>query len=62
MKQARRPNQKMHRARPTLQSDAGKEENDEEKAAYVEFIWRLLNHMRLDSLKRMLEAAMKEIE
>ena len=48
----------MHRARPMPQND----ENGEEKAAYVEFISRLLDHMQLDSLKRMLEAALKEIE
>jgi hypothetical protein len=62
MKQARRPNQQMHRARPMPQNDAGNDENGEEKAAYVEFISRLLDHMQLDSLKRMLEAALKEIE
>ena len=46
-----------HRARPA----PAELENEEEKIEYIEFINKLMYRMRLDSVKRMLEAALKEV-
>lgn len=62
MTQSRRANVPMHSARPTtaaVKPEAPAEE--EEKIEYIEFINKLMHRMRLDSVKRMLEAALKEI-
>ena len=61
MNQARRPNIQQHRARPAA-AQAQQEENEEEKIEYIEFINRLMHRMRMDSIKRMLEAALTEVK
>ena len=58
MRHSRRPNIAQHRARP---APAQQPENEEEKIEYIEFINKLMYRMRLDSVKRMLEAALKEV-
>ena len=58
MTTTRRPNIPQHSARPAQKA----EEQSEEMMAYIEFINMLMHRMRLDSLKRMLEAALKEID
>ena len=57
MRHSRRPNMAHHRARPA----PAEPENEEEKIEYIEFINKLMYRMRMDSIKRMLDAAMKEV-
>ena len=57
MRHSRRPNMAHHRARPTT----AQPENEKEKIEYIEFINKLMYRMRMDSIKRMLDAAMKEV-
>lgn len=59
MKSARTAHKTMHRARPAAE---GEKENEEVKIAYVEFIDKLMRQMRMDSIERMLEAALRETE
>ena len=58
MRHSRRPNITYHCARP---APAQQPENEEEKIEYIEFINKLMYRMRLDSVKKMLEAALKEV-
>lgn len=57
MRHSRRPTITHHRARPA----PAESENEEEKIEYIEFINKLMYRMRIDSIKRMLDAAMKEV-
>ena len=61
MTHSRRANVPMHSARPTPAAKPEVPAEDEEKIEYIEFINRLMHRMRLDSVKRMLEAALKEV-
>ena len=61
MTQSRRANVPMHSARPAPAVKPEVPAEDEEKIEYIEFINRLMHRMRLDSVKRMLEAALKEV-
>lgn len=58
MTNTRRPTIQQHSARPAPQAEG----KSEEMMAYIDFVNKLMHRMRLDSLKRMLEAALKEIE
>lgn len=57
---ARTAQKTMHRARPAKTQQ--REENEEVKTAYIEFIDKLMHRMRMDSIERMLEAALKETD
>lgn len=61
MTQSRRANVPMHSARPAPAAKPEVPAEDEEKIEYIEFINKLMYRMRLDSVKRMLEAALKEV-
>lgn len=61
MTQSRRANVPMHSARPAPSAKPEVPAEDEEKIEYIEFINRLMHRMRMDSVKRMLEAALKEV-
>ena len=62
MTQSRRANVPMHSARPAPAAKPEVPAEDEEgKMEYIEFINRLMHRMRMDSVKRMLEAALKEV-
>lgn len=57
---ARTAQKTMHRARPA--QTQRREESEEVKTAYIEFIDKLMHRMRMDSIERMLEAALKETD
>lgn len=65
MTHSRRANIQQHRARPAepdgAANDNRTEEREEEKVVYIDFINKLMHRMRLDSIKRMLDAALEEI-
>lgn len=64
MTNSRRPNIQQHSARPapmTAAQNTPKEE-DEGKMEYIDFINKLMHRMRMDSIKRMLEAALTEVK
>ena len=71
MNQTRRPNIQMHRARPAS-AEAKRErtgeimaDNQEDmlyKMAYIEFLNKLMVRMKVDSLKKMLDLAMEQID
>lgn len=62
MTQSRRPNIQQHTARPNQQihKTIMSADDAEERMAYIEFITKLLNRMRMDSIKRILESALVE--
>lgn len=64
MTQTRRPNIQQHTARPAPASaaPAQKQIEEEEMIEYIDFINKLMHRMRRDSIKRMLEAALHELE
>lgn len=71
MNQARRPNIQMHRARPasaattrerTGEIMADNQEDKLYKMAYIEFLNKLMVRMKVDSLKKMLDLAMEQID
>lgn len=66
MTQSRRSNIQQHRARPADPARTAHtnrpEENEEEKITYIDFINKLLHKMRMDSIKRMLDTALDEID
>lgn len=63
MTQTRRAVLLTHRARPaaTALHNRRPDPAEEEKIEYIEFINKLMYRMRMDSVKRMLEAALKEV-
>lgn len=64
MTNSRRPNIQQHSARPapTTAAPAQTVEDDEGKMEYIDFINKLMHRMRMDSIKRMLEAALTEVK
>ena len=57
---ARQAQHHAHRDPEEIRADAEMEEYY--RADYIDFINKLMQRMRMDSIKRMLEAALKEIE
>lgn len=55
-----------HHSRPVNTARAAHDNRpeleDEEKIEYIEFINRLMHRMKMDSVKRMLDVALKEID
>lgn len=63
MTNTRRPTIQQHSARPAAaEAPAQTAENEEEKIEYIDFINKLMHRMRMDSIKRMLEAALVEVK
>lgn len=60
----RRPVRQVHRARPAKATGerTGDQMQEEYKKEYIDFINQLMARMKMDSIKRMLEAALKETE
>ena len=63
MKQARRRTEIYHRARPAERTtQAGKDEHEEAlKAAYIEFMGKLMPRMSVGSLNRLVDIALEDI-
>ena len=63
MTNTRRPNIQQHSARPAPMTAAPTQTEDEDgKMEYIDFINKLMHRMRMDSIKRMLEAALTEVK
>ena len=64
MTNTRRPTIQQHSARPAPMTAAQntQTEDDEGKMEYIEFINKLMHRMRMDSIRRMLEAALTELK
>lgn len=67
MTQSRNSNIQNHRSRPINAAKGAhdhrpEETGEEEKITYIEFINRLMHKMKMDSVKRMLEAALNELD
>lgn len=62
MTNTRRPTIQQHSARPAPMTAAQntQTEDEEGKMEYIDFINKLMHRMRMDSIKRMLEAALTE--
>lgn len=64
----RRPVMTMHRARPSAPATREETErkrdqmSEEYRRAYIDFINKLMDRMKADSLKKMLDLAMEEID
>ena len=58
MKTARTATKTMHRARPAAES----RRDEAHKIEYIEFIDKLMHRMRMDSIERMLDAALRETD
>ena len=62
MTNTRRPNIQQHSARPAPMTAAQDTTNEEGKMEYIDFINKLMHRMKMDSIKRMLEAALTEVK
>lgn len=64
MTHSRRPTIQQHSARPAPMTAAPdtQTEDEEGKMEYIDFINKLMHRMRMDSIKRMLEAALTEVK